>query len=244
MGCPLSCPAKAIPHWWGPRPLVRATLVQPAPVLLPHQGGHGADPRQRLGPLGQLPRFRARSRSRLRAPGPPACNGQFFRSRWRSSWVWFDRRSNACLGVGWRTSAPRRVRRSLVPYWLRRSGDRLLSELSGGQLSGCCCPSVWCGLVRCWCSMRLRPLDATSAAQFPAAVLELRRPGGWTVLQYVAPTIWTGGDAAAISSVSERRLCLQWVARPCLIRRVWRALRNPTWCLTGIITSAAAALHD
>jgi len=83
-GCPLSCPAKAIPHWWGPTALVRATLVAALLGLLPHQGGTVQILGQRLGPLGQLAPFRARS-DRLRAPGPQLARA--VSALVRSSWV-------------------------------------------------------------------------------------------------------------------------------------------------------------
>jgi len=141
-GVPYELPTKAIPHWWGPTALVRATWWQALLVWLPHQGSTGRSSPSGLATLGRLARFPCRSRSPTVPQAPqlarqfPLCGGGV-----RGFWVYPPGPTLALAVVAKRRrqavgAAP------LVQYCSANLGDRCSSELSRRALSGCCCPSV------------------------------------------------------------------------------------------------------
>jgi len=164
----------------GPNGAGKSTLVAALLGLLPHQGGTVQILGQRLGPLGQLPRS---VRAQIAyVPQALSLQGQFPLSVAEFVGFGFDPPGPT---LPWRGGERRRqaVRRSLVRTGCGDLGDRLLSELSGGQLKR---------VLLSFCVVRPRRLlvldeaeaglDAPSAAQFQLLLLELRRQEGWTVL--------------------------------------------------------------
>jgi len=186
MGCPLSCPAKAIPHWWGPRrcksTLVAALLRSAAPTREAR-----ADPRPAAwARWGSCP-VPCALRS-LRAPGP-ALKGSF---RSRGGVRGFGLTPpGPTLALGVVAERPA-ARRCAAPWCVTGCGVweiGLLSELSGGQLSGCCVPSVWAASSVAGAREAEAGLDAPPAAQVSAAVFagSFVSGRGWTVLQMCPP---------------------------------------------------------
>ena len=94
------------------------------------------------------------------------------------------------------------VQRALERTGCRELGERLLSELSGGQLKR---------VLLAFCVVRPRQLlvldeaqaglDAPSSEQFHQLLLELRRQEGWTVLQ-------VSHDLEMVRRTCDQVLCL------------------------------------
>jgi len=103
---------------------VKSTLGGSPLVCLPHREARWQILAPRLGPLGQLPRS-VRAQIALRAPGPPACKGQF-PPRWPEFVGFgFDPPGPTAFGVVAYVGA-KAVPRSLVRNWLGDLGDLLL----------------------------------------------------------------------------------------------------------------------
>lgn len=165
----------------GPNGAGKSSLVGAILGLIPRQAGEVRILGQRLGPAGQLP---AQVRAQL-AFLPQALPLQ---GRLPLTVAEF-------VGFGWDPPGPRLpwsgggARRSAVHSALAKTGcgplaERLLSELSGGQLKR---------VLLAFCVVRPRRLlvldeaqaglDAPSTEQFHSLLFDLRRSEGWTVLQ-------------------------------------------------------------
>jgi zinc/manganese transport system ATP-binding protein len=149
--------------------------------LLPRQAGTVRILGHALGPAGELPRSIRAQVAYL--PQTLALQGRFPLSVAEFVGFGFDPPG---LGLPW-SGGPRRreaVLRALERTSCSSLGERLLSELSGGQLKR---------VLLAFCVVRPRQLlvldeaqaglDAPSCDQFYQLLLELRRQEGWTVLQ-------------------------------------------------------------
>ncbi|MFM8277085.1 MAG: metal ABC transporter ATP-binding protein [Cyanobium sp.] len=165
----------------GPNGAGKSTLVAALLGLLPRAGGSVRILGQELGPAGELPRL-------LRAQIAYLPQSLALQRRFPLTVAEF-------VGFGLDLPGPSlawlggRQRRQTLQAALRRTGcadlgERLLSELSGGQLKR---------VLLAFCVVRPRRLlvldeaqaglDAPSSEQFHQLLLELRRQEGWTVLQ-------------------------------------------------------------
>ena len=167
----------------GPNGAGKSTLVAALLGLLPRSGGSVRILGQELGPAGELPRS---VRSQIAyLPQTLALQGRFPLSVNEFVGFGFDLPG---LNLAWLAGGSR-GRRQAIQQALQRTGcadlgDRLLSELSGGQLKR---------VLLAFCVVRPRRLlvldeaqaglDVPSTEQFHQLLLELRRQEGWTVLQ-------------------------------------------------------------
>jgi zinc/manganese transport system ATP-binding protein len=167
----------------GPNGAGKSTLVAALLGLLPRSGGSVRILGQELGPAGELPRS---VRSQIAyLPQTLALQGRFPLTVNEFVGFGFDLPG---LNLAWLAGGSRR-RRQAIQLALQRTGcadlgDRLLSELSGGQLKR---------VLLAFCVVRPRQLlvldeaqaglDVPSTEQFQELLLELRRQEGWTVLQ-------------------------------------------------------------
>jgi len=183
----------------GPNGAGKSTLVQAILGILPRQAGEVRFLGQRLGPRGQLP---AALRSQL------AYLPQSLPSRGR-----FPLTVAEFVGLGWDPPglalpwSGGAARRSAVQAALRKTGtadlvDRLISDLSGGQLKR---------VLLAFCVVRPRRLlvldeaqaglDARAGEQFHHLLFDLRRSEGWTILQ-------VSHDLEMVRRTCDRVLCL------------------------------------
>lgn len=167
----------------GPNGAGKSTLVAALLGLLPTSGGSVRILGQELGPAGELPRS---VRSQIAyLPQTLALQGRFPLTVSEFVGFGFDLSG---LNLAW-LGGGSRGRRQAIQQALQRTGcgdlgDRLLSELSGGQLKR---------VLLAFCVVRPRRLlvldeaqaglDVPSTEQFHQLLLELRRQEGWTVLQ-------------------------------------------------------------
>jgi zinc/manganese transport system ATP-binding protein len=167
----------------GPNGAGKSTMVAALLGLLPRSGGSVRILGQELGPAGELPRS---VRSQIAyLPQTLALQGRFPLTVNEFVGFGFDLPG---LNLAWLAGGSRR-RRQAIQLALQRTGcadlgDRLLSELSGGQLKR---------VLLAFCVVRPRQLlvldeaqaglDVPSTEQFQELLLELRRQEGWTVLQ-------------------------------------------------------------
>jgi zinc transport system ATP-binding protein len=165
----------------GPNGAGKSTLVAALLGLLPRQAGTVLLMGHALGPAGQLPRSVRAQIAYL--PQSLALQGHFPLSVAEFVGFGFDPPGPRLPWAG----GQRRhgaVQRALERTGCRDLGERLLSELSGGQLKR---------VLLAFCVVRPRQLlvldeaqaglDAPSSEQFHQLLLELRRQEGWTVLQ-------------------------------------------------------------
>jgi zinc/manganese transport system ATP-binding protein len=165
----------------GPNGAGKSTLVAALLGLLPRQAGTVLLMGHALGPAGQLPRSVRAQIAYL--PQSLALQGRFPLSVAEFVGFGFDPPGPRLPWAG----GQRRhgaVQRALERTGCRDLGERLLSELSGGQLKR---------VLLAFCVVRPRQLlvldeaqaglDAPSSEQFHQLLLELRRQEGWTVLQ-------------------------------------------------------------
>jgi zinc/manganese transport system ATP-binding protein len=167
----------------GPNGAGTSTLVAALLGLLPRSGGSVRILGQELGSAGELPRS---VRSQIAyLPQTLALQGRFPLTVNEFVGFGFDLPG---LNLAWLAGGSR-GRRQAIQQALQRTGcadlgDRLLSELSGGQLKR---------VLLAFCVVRPRRLlvldeaqaglDVSSSEQFHQLLLELRRQEGWTVLQ-------------------------------------------------------------
>ncbi len=167
----------------GPNGAGKSTLVAALLGLLPSSGGSVRILGQELGSAGELPRS---VRSQIAyLPQTLALQGRFPLTVNEFVGFGFDLPG---LNLAWLAGGSR-GRRQAIQQALQRTGcadlgDRLLSELSGGQLKR---------VLLAFCVVRPRRLlvldeaqaglDVSSSEQFHQLLLELRRQEGWTVLQ-------------------------------------------------------------
>ncbi|MCP9832823.1 MULTISPECIES: metal ABC transporter ATP-binding protein [unclassified Cyanobium] len=165
----------------GPNGAGKSTVVAALLGLLPRQAGTVLLMGHALGPAGQLPRSVRAQIAYL--PQSLALQGRFPLSVAEFVGFGFDPPGPRLPWAG----GQRRhgaVQRALERTGCRDLGERLLSELSGGQLKR---------VLLAFCVVRPRQLlvldeaqaglDAPSSEQFHQLLLELRRQEGWTVLQ-------------------------------------------------------------
>jgi zinc/manganese transport system ATP-binding protein len=165
----------------GPNGAGKSTLVAALLGLLPRQAGTVLLMGHALGPAGQLPRSVRAQIAYL--PQTLALQGRFPLSVAEFVGFGFDPPGPRLPWAG----GQRRhgaVQRALERTGCRDLGERLLSELSGGQVKR---------VLLAFCVVRPRQLlvldeaqaglDAPSSEQFHQLLLELRRQEGWTVLQ-------------------------------------------------------------
>ncbi|MGB5240540.1 MAG: metal ABC transporter ATP-binding protein, partial [Prochlorococcaceae cyanobacterium] len=165
----------------GPNGAGKSTLVAALLGLLPRASGTVRIMGHALGPAGQLPRSVRAQIAYL--PQSLALQGRFPLSVAEFVGFGFDPPGPRLpWAVGQRRHGA--VQRALERTGCRDLGERLLSELSGGQLKR---------VLLAFCVVRPRQLlvldeaqaglDAPSSEQFQELLLELRRQEGWTVLQ-------------------------------------------------------------
>lgn len=165
----------------GPNGAGKSTLVAALLGLLPRQAGTVRILGHALGPAGELPRSIRAQVAYL--PQTLALQGRFPLSV--AEFVGFGCDSPG-LSLAWTGGRRRReaVRRALERTGCSELGERLLSELSGGELKR---------VLLAFCVVRPRQLlvldeaqaglDGLACEQFYQLLLELRRQEGWTVLQ-------------------------------------------------------------
>jgi zinc transport system ATP-binding protein len=180
-GVSFQLPAESDTALVGPNGAGKSTLVAALLGLLPRQGGEVRLLGQPLGPHGHWPRA---IRSQLAyLPQTLAVRGRF------------PLTVRDFVGFGFDPPGPRwpwpgdRRRSAAIARALERTdstslGDRLISELSGGQ---------WKRVQLAFCVVRPRRLlvldeaqaglDAPSSERFQQLLLDLRRQEGWTLLQ-------------------------------------------------------------
>jgi zinc transport system ATP-binding protein len=167
----------------GPNGAGKSTLVAALLGLLPTSGGSVRILGQELGAAGELPRS---VRSQIAyLPQTLTLQGRFPLTVNEFVGFGFDLPG---LNLAW-LGGGSRGRRQAIQQALQRTGcgdlgERLLSELSGGQLKR---------VLLAFCVVRPRRLlvldeaqaglDVPSTEQFHQLLLELRRQEGWTVLQ-------------------------------------------------------------
>jgi zinc transport system ATP-binding protein len=183
----------------GPNGAGKSTLVQAILGILPRQAGEVRFLGCTLGSRGQLPR-------ELRAKLAYLPQTLIPRGRFPLTVAEF-------VGLGWDPPGlalpwlGRQERRSAIRAALRKTlcadlADRLLSELSGGQLKR---------VLLAFCVVRPRRLlvldeaqaglDARAAEQFHTLLYQLRRSEGWTILQ-------VSHDLEMVRRTCDRVLCL------------------------------------
>ena len=183
----------------GPNGAGKSTLVQAVLGILPRHAGQVRFLGCSLGSRGQLP---GELRARL------AYLPQTLMPRGR-----FPLTVSEFVGLGWDPPGlvlpwmGREARRSAVRAALRKTlsadlGERLLSELSGGQLKR---------VLLAFCVVRPRRLlvldeaqaglDARAAEEFHTLLYQLRRSEGWTILQ-------VSHDLEMVRRTCDRVLCL------------------------------------
>ena len=165
----------------GPNGAGKSTLVAALLGLLPRQAGTVLLMGHALGPAGQLPRSVRAQIAYL--PQTLALQGRFPLSVAEFVGFGFDP-PGPRLPWGGGQCRHGAVQRALERTGCRDLGERLLSELSGGQVKR---------VLLAFCVVRPRQLlvldeaqaglDAPSSEQFHQLLLELRRQEGWTVLQ-------------------------------------------------------------
>lgn len=165
----------------GPNGAGKSTLVAALLGLLPRASGTVRIMGHALGPAGQLPRSVRAQIAYL--PQSLALQGRFPLSVAEFVGFGFDPPGPRLpWAVGQRRHGA--VQRALERTGCRDLGERLLSELSGGQLKR---------VLLAFCVVRPRQLlvldeaqaglDAPSSETFHQLLLQLRRQEGWTVLQ-------------------------------------------------------------
>jgi zinc/manganese transport system ATP-binding protein len=165
----------------GPNGAGKSTLVAALLGLLPRASGTVRIMGHALGPAGQLPRSVRAQIAYL--PQSLALQGRLPLSVAEFVGFGFDPPGPRLpWAVG--QCRHRAVQRALERTGCRDLGERLLSELSGGQLKR---------VLLAFCVVRPRQLlvldeaqaglDAPSSEKFHQLLLELRRQEGWTVLQ-------------------------------------------------------------
>jgi zinc transport system ATP-binding protein len=167
----------------GPNGAGKSTLVAALLGLLPRSDGSVRILGQELGPAGELPRSVRCQIAYL--PQSLALQGRFPLTVNEFVGFGFDLPG---LNLAWLAGGSS-GRRQAIQQALQRTGcadlgERLLSELSGGQLKR---------VLLAFCVVRPRRLlvldeaqaglDVPSSEQFHQLLLELRRQEGWTVLQ-------------------------------------------------------------
>ena len=183
----------------GPNGAGKSTLVAALLGLLPRASGTVHFMGHALGPAGQLPRAVRAQIAYL--PQSLALQGRFPLSVAEFVGFGFDPPGPRLPWAG----GQRRhgaVQRALERTGCRELGERLLSELSGGQLKR---------VLLVFCVVRPRQLlvldeaqaglDAPSSEQFHQLLLELRRQEGWTVLQ-------VSHDLEMVRRTCDQVLCL------------------------------------
>ena len=183
----------------GPNGAGKSTLVAALLGLLPRASGTVHFMGHALGPAGQLPRAVRAQIAYL--PQSLALQGRFPLSVAEFVGFGFDPPGPRLPWAG----GQRRhgaVQRALERTGCREFGERLLSELSGGQLKR---------VLLAFCVVRPRQLlvldeaqaglDAPSSEQFHQLLLELRRQEGWTVLQ-------VSHDLEMVRRTCDQVLCL------------------------------------
>ena len=183
----------------GPNGAGKSTLVAALLGLLPRASGTVHFMGHALGPAGQLPRAVRAQIAYL--PQSLALQGRFPLSGAEFVGFGFDPPGPRLPWAG----GQRRhgaVQRALERTGCRELGERLLSELSGGQLKR---------VLLAFCVVRPRQLlvldeaqaglDAPSSEQFHQLLLELRRQEGWTVLQ-------VSHDLEMVRRTCDQVLCL------------------------------------
>ena len=183
----------------GPNGAGKSTLVAALLGLLPRASGTVHFMGHALGPAGQLPRAVRAQIAYL--PQTLALQGRFPLSVAEFVGFGFDPPGPRLPWAG----GQRRhgaVQRALERTGCRELGERLLSELSGGQLKR---------MLLAFCVVRPRQLlvldeaqaglDAPSSEQFHQLLLELRRQEGWTVLQ-------VSHDLEMVRRTCDQVLCL------------------------------------
>ena len=183
----------------GPNGAGKSTLVAALLGLLPRASGTVHLMGHALGPAGQLPRSVRVQIAYL--PQSLALQGRFPLSVAEFVGFGFDPPG---LRLPWAGGQRRHgaVQRALERTGCRDLGERLLSELSGGQLKR---------VLLAFCLVRPRQLlvldeaqaglDAPSSEQFHQLLLELRRQEGWTVLQ-------VSHDLEMVRRTCDQVLCL------------------------------------
>ena len=183
----------------GPNGAGKSTLVAALLGLLPRQAGTVLLMGHALGPAGQLPRSVRAQIAYL--PQTLSLQGRFPLSVAEFVGFGFDPPG---LRLPWAGGQRRHgaVQRALERTGCRDLGERLLSELSGGQLKR---------VLLAFCVVRPRRLlvldeaqaglDAPSSEQFHQLLLELRRQEGWTVLQ-------VSHDLEMVRRTCDQVLCL------------------------------------
>lgn len=183
----------------GPNGAGKSTLVAALLGLLPRQAGTVLLMGHALGPAGQLPRSVRAQIAYL--PQTLSLQGRFPLSVAEFVGFGFDPPG---LRLPWAGGQRRHgaVQRALERTGCRDLGERLLSELSGGQLKR---------VLLAFCVVRPRQLlvldeaqaglDAPSGEQFHQLLLELRRQEGWTVLQ-------VSHDLEMVRRTCDQVLCL------------------------------------
>ena len=183
----------------GPNGAGKSTLVAALLGLLPRASGTVHFMGHALGPAGQLPRAVRAQIAYL--PQSLALQGRFPLSVAEFVGFGFDPPGPRLPWAG----GQRRhgaVQRALERTGCRELGERLLSELSCGQLKR---------VLLAFCVVRPRQLlvldeaqaglDAPSSEQFHHLLLELRRQEGWTVLQ-------VSHDLEMVRRTCDQVLCL------------------------------------
>ena len=183
----------------GPNGAGKSTLVAALLGLLPRASGTVHFMGHALGPAGQLPRAVRAQIAYL--PQTLSLQGRFPLSVAEFVGFGFDPPGPRLPWAG----GQRRhgaVQRALERTGCRELGERLLSELSGGQLKR---------VLLAFCVVRPRQLlvldeaqaglDAPSSEQFHQLLLELRRQEGWTVLQ-------VSHDLEMVRRTCDQVLCL------------------------------------
>lgn len=165
----------------GPNGAGKSTLVAALLGLLPRAAGTVHILGHALGPAGQLPRSVRAQIAYL--PQALALQGRFPLTVAEFVGFGFDPPG---LGLSWAGGQRRHgaVLHALGRTGCRDLGERLLSELSGGQLKR---------VLLAFCVVRPRQLlvldeaqaglDVPSSEQFQDLLIDLRRQEGWTVLQ-------------------------------------------------------------
>ncbi|MCP9809666.1 metal ABC transporter ATP-binding protein [Cyanobium sp. HWJ4-Hawea] len=183
----------------GPNGAGKSTLVAALLGLLPRSAGTVQILGQQMGPAGELPRSVRAQISYL--PQTLALQGRFPLTVAEFVGFGFDPPGPnlAWLGGRHRSQA---VAGALERTACSDLADRLLNELSGGQLKR---------VLLAFCVVRPRQLlvldeaqaglDAPSSEQFQELLLELRRQEGWTVLQ-------VSHDLDMVRRSSDQVLCL------------------------------------
>ena len=183
----------------GPNGAGKSTLVAALLGLLPRASGTVHLMGHALGPAGQLPRSVRVQIAYL--PQSLALQGRFPLSVAEFVGFGFDPPG---LRLPWAGGQRRHgaVQRALERTGCHDLGERLLSELSGGQLKR---------VLLAFCLVRPRQLlvldeaqaglDAPSSEQFHQLLLELRRQEGWTVLQ-------VSHDLEMVRRTCDQVLCL------------------------------------